>query len=523
MANIKNELNNIKSAIYGKDVRSSIYDGIDAINDEVESTTGRQVDLEKTFDQLIINAGNSNSEIVDARIKNDGTSYSKLGDRLDAVDSQLEQIVYVMPKSNGIDDTDMFQNALNKYKKIQINGGYIVSNLVINNDLELCGKNKRVDIIKQKAGSKGNLITVNDFFCMSNITLKGNGEDECSGLVYTTKTGQSYSGSGDLNNCEINNFKDYGLKLEQNRNMLHAYEIGITKCGTGLYIQSSDNLLTKVNIGDCDYNVHIKKGGGNILDTCALYRSKECCLKLDHEAYYSTISNTSLDSNQKQTINITQVDTNVAERGHKFIGCSFFGNSLAESGKYNCFDLNGARGVVIQGCNFFVYGEEKVKYIVNIANGGNAIMNGNSYNIDDKRPYVSGITNNRDSVSVIDFNNNIFNSNISIRSGKKISFNSSDTYTQILQSFVDGDSYARLQIYSDGRLIFGNGKDGASIRFEVFDKDSLKLNGNLLTSKKIGVGNTEVATSLGKVVKKFEILNDNGVSMGYIPIYDNIQ
>ena len=89
MANIKNELNNIKSAIYGKDVRESIHDGIDAINKEVESTTGRQVDLENTFAQLVINAGNSNAEIVDARVKSDGTSYSKLGDRLNEVDSQL--------------------------------------------------------------------------------------------------------------------------------------------------------------------------------------------------------------------------------------------------------------------------------------------------------------------------------------------------------------------------------------------------------------------------------------------------
>ena len=92
MANIKNELNNIKSALYGKDVRGSIHDGIDAINKEVESTTGRQVDLENTFDQLVINAGNSNAEIVDARVKNDGTSYSKLGDRLNEVDSQLAHI-----------------------------------------------------------------------------------------------------------------------------------------------------------------------------------------------------------------------------------------------------------------------------------------------------------------------------------------------------------------------------------------------------------------------------------------------
>lgn len=90
MANIQNELNNIKNALFGKEVRGSIHDGIDAINKEVESTTSRQVDLESTFDQLVINAGNSNAEIVDARVKSDGTSYSKLGDRLNEVDLQLE-------------------------------------------------------------------------------------------------------------------------------------------------------------------------------------------------------------------------------------------------------------------------------------------------------------------------------------------------------------------------------------------------------------------------------------------------
>ena len=94
MANIKNHLNNIKNALFGQEVRGSIHDGLDAINKEIEGTTGRQVDLEKTFDQLVINAGNSNAEIVDARVKSDGTSYSKLGDRLNEVDSQLEHIEY---------------------------------------------------------------------------------------------------------------------------------------------------------------------------------------------------------------------------------------------------------------------------------------------------------------------------------------------------------------------------------------------------------------------------------------------
>lgn len=82
MANIKTHLNNIKNALFGNEVRGSIHDGIDAINKEVESTTGRQQHLEGTFEQLIINEGNSNAEIVAGRVKEDGTSFSTIGKRI---------------------------------------------------------------------------------------------------------------------------------------------------------------------------------------------------------------------------------------------------------------------------------------------------------------------------------------------------------------------------------------------------------------------------------------------------------
>lgn len=109
MANIKNYLNNIKNAIFGQEVRGSIHDGIDAINKEVESTTNRQEHLETTFDQLTINAGNSNAEIVDARVGENGKSYAKLGDRLDSVDSQLEHIA-TLKTLEDIDGTEIKAN-----------------------------------------------------------------------------------------------------------------------------------------------------------------------------------------------------------------------------------------------------------------------------------------------------------------------------------------------------------------------------------------------------------------------------
>lgn len=48
MASVSSFINKIRTAIYGKEVRSSIADGIKAINDEVESTTERQNNLEIT-------------------------------------------------------------------------------------------------------------------------------------------------------------------------------------------------------------------------------------------------------------------------------------------------------------------------------------------------------------------------------------------------------------------------------------------------------------------------------------------
>lgn len=82
MANIQHWLDQIRRAIYGREVRSSIADAIEAINKE-------QSHLDGAFDQLIINAGNSNAEIVDARVKADGTQFNTLGERLNKNDEDL--------------------------------------------------------------------------------------------------------------------------------------------------------------------------------------------------------------------------------------------------------------------------------------------------------------------------------------------------------------------------------------------------------------------------------------------------
>ena len=88
MANIAEDLKNIKSAILGRDVRASIHDGIDAINKDcterlnrqddkltkqdtiIENNVARQDSLERKYDEQIKNIASSepqNAEIVDAR------------------------------------------------------------------------------------------------------------------------------------------------------------------------------------------------------------------------------------------------------------------------------------------------------------------------------------------------------------------------------------------------------------------------------------------------------------------------
>lgn len=88
MASIQEHLDKIKNAILGKDVRQSIHDGLNKINQETESTSKKQEKLERTFDDIIINAGNSNAEVAAAR-----NGFETLGKRLDGVDSQLDNNV----------------------------------------------------------------------------------------------------------------------------------------------------------------------------------------------------------------------------------------------------------------------------------------------------------------------------------------------------------------------------------------------------------------------------------------------
>lgn len=96
MAIISDKLNKILSAVFGKDVRQALYDGLDAINKETESTTSRQDYLDRKYDEQIKNMtlqDPSSAEIVDMRVAPNGKTFEKAGDRLNYFDEQLDNII----------------------------------------------------------------------------------------------------------------------------------------------------------------------------------------------------------------------------------------------------------------------------------------------------------------------------------------------------------------------------------------------------------------------------------------------
>lgn len=126
MAIISDKLNKILSAVFGKDVRQALHDGLDAINKETESTTSRQDYLDRKYDEQIKNMtlqDPSSAEIVDMRVAANGKTFKKAGDRLNYFDEILYNIAIDVESfgfEKGINgdkesNTKLIQLLINKY------------------------------------------------------------------------------------------------------------------------------------------------------------------------------------------------------------------------------------------------------------------------------------------------------------------------------------------------------------------------------------------------------------------------
>lgn len=141
MANITNYINNIKKAIFGVEVRSSLADGLQAVNKETEKATvvsnetkGRQDNLESRWD-LVISETTDGAEVIESRVDKEGNTHKTLKGR---IDSDLEKTNETI---QNIEKTLKSQLEENKYQvEVLSRNKVYVDNEIGNSDTEKINK-----------------------------------------------------------------------------------------------------------------------------------------------------------------------------------------------------------------------------------------------------------------------------------------------------------------------------------------------------------------------------------------------
>lgn len=167
LANIKEKINNIREAIFGKDVRGSLADGLDAVNKETEDATKlskdtehRQTVVETQFDDQIRNMSlddPSSAEMVAGRTNTiTGENYSTIGERLDAenktvtsrlvqtnteIDNLGKRFTYITPEMFGYNPANPDDDSIRKWLDYAKENEEIArtTDLEINSDIDFRG------------------------------------------------------------------------------------------------------------------------------------------------------------------------------------------------------------------------------------------------------------------------------------------------------------------------------------------------------------------------------------------------
>jgi len=112
LADVTSKVAEIRQAVLGEEVREALASGIEVINTETVSTTAKQDAQKIVFDDLIINAGSSNAEIVAAR-----SGEVSLPVKIEKIDSSLANMTTEKSDVTYVDS----QDALKRDKSIKIN------------------------------------------------------------------------------------------------------------------------------------------------------------------------------------------------------------------------------------------------------------------------------------------------------------------------------------------------------------------------------------------------------------------
>lgn len=122
--NIQKKADDIRTKIYGKDVRESLASGLEEMSKDVEETKRRQDSVEAQFQSVIDNTTGkdivSAPEILAARVSADGTNHANLKERLDLEHGQLSaQLAHAAEQIPIVSNANSILKMLNPYGNYQ--------------------------------------------------------------------------------------------------------------------------------------------------------------------------------------------------------------------------------------------------------------------------------------------------------------------------------------------------------------------------------------------------------------------
>ena len=352
MEDITSILNKIKNATFGKEVRGSIHDGINLINKETMGINQKQHNLEKVFDQLIINSGSSNAEIVSARIDKYGNSYPTIGKRLDSSDIILARLLNNQKnlkilnirdfgaKGNGVeDDTDAIQSAIDSVEKdtfgvIKIPlGNYLISKAIVTKDnIYILGDGVgSVLVLKNNTFTEAMIINSNNTENSYNVNISNIALFGSKGYGSTTK-GISLSGiyNSTIENVKITDCSETGIEFKMGNVITNTCYIKNCSIygndGYGIHTHPGASDI-HINGGDIGHNkldnLLIESPSSSISNVKAIWGSREgngIVIKGDNVQ----VTDCNIEGNARNGVYI--IGNRVLVAG----GCKIYGNSVGE-------------------------------------------------------------------------------------------------------------------------------------------------------------------------------------------------
>ena len=314
-----------------------------------------------------IASGTQDLEVKEARVDKNGKSYAKLGDRLDEVDSQLEQIknekisISKFTKSDtDKDDTVRFEKALaycelNKKALFIPSGTYnLSSTLLINSNMKIEGESREsvilnftdvTDCIKFNGSS--------DVGCynstIENLLINGTNL-ECNGVNF------NYARESMIKNIKIKNC-DIGINLNLSwSNGIHnsIIEQNTTNISLGLFCND-------VNFFDCEFSKALGNGIVVIDDAqqvgffgCSIQKNKLNGV-LIRSGRSISFNGCYIEENNMSNINDCY-DINIIGDVKKATGISFNGCIIWSGNSTASIYLDSVSSVFLNGCTIMKLG-----------------------------------------------------------------------------------------------------------------------------------------------------------------------